>query len=161
MDSTDLTATKKQVKDHKNLSKRSEITKMTESEDDSFQRLRNLFLKTEAMKEESKTRNEEMEKQFHELQERLTSSSGFLNQIKKSIENIKFSYERDINDLEKVTGENRDEIDKQIEEIRAHISKLQNTVKEEKPTAQTYQEAFNEVINTFKNIAQGKYSSVD
>ncbi|EEZ97403.1 hypothetical protein TcasGA2_TC011232 [Tribolium castaneum] len=156
MDSADTTATKKQAKDHKNLRTRSD-KKSSDAEDASFQRLRNLFLKTEEMKQESKTRNEQMENQFKELQDRLTNSSGYLNQIKKSIENIKFSYQRDITDLEKVTEENREDIDRQIEEIRAHIGQLQSAVKVEKPKPQTYQEALNDVICTFQNIAQGKY----
>ena len=160
MDSADVIASKKQVKDHKNLCMRSNKKMLSmQEEDESFRRLRNLFLKTEEMKEVSAAKNKEMESQFKELQERLANSSGFLNQIKSSIENIKFSYQKDIMDLEKVTGENREEIDRQIEELKMNIGKLQSIPKEEKPKPQTYQEALTEVLTSLQNIAQEKYSS--
>jgi hypothetical protein len=161
MESTDIIAARKQVKNQKNIYVRSDKkmpqTRITDEE--SYQRLRRLFLKTEEMKEISQAKNKEMEGQFKELQERLVSSSGFLNQIKKSIENVKFAYQRDIIDLEKVTEENREDIDKQIEEIREHIGKLRSRAREERPKPQTYQEAFTDVLTTFQNIAQGKYNS--
>lgn len=129
--------------------------------DESVERLRRLYQKTEEMKEVSKSKNEELEDQFKMLKERLSTSSGFLNHIKKSIENIKFSYQRDILDLERVTEENRCEIDEQIEEIREHIDKLQSRVVEDESQkkGENYQDAFRDVLRTFEVIARGKFAS--
>ncbi|RZC32410.1 hypothetical protein BDFB_001790 [Asbolus verrucosus] len=158
MESADIIADTKKVKNWRNSSMRSDNKiPHTYKDDESFERLRNLFLKTEEMKAISQTKNEEMENQFRELQERLSNSSGFLNQMKKSIENIKFSYQRDIEGLERMTKENRNDIDKQIEELRTHIKKIHaKAVRAEKPEPQNYQEAFSDVLETFQNVAQGK-----
>lgn len=141
-------ATEKRLKNRKNMLK-------TENIENS--KIRELFLKTEEMKEESIENNKQIKNQFDELRERLTKSSGFLNQIKKNIDNIKFSYQRDIMDLENVAyGKNRDDINQQIEEIKLNISKLQSQVKEEKRKPQNYQEAINDVLSNFQKIANGK-----
>lgn len=138
----------------------------------SFERIRALFQKTEEMKEMAKEKNREVENQFESLRERLNSSSMFLNQMKSSIENLRFSYQKKLmeqhtedyeeyfNNKEKFKG--KAEIDNYLEELRGKIETLQMKPKEfvsEDKEPQDYQSAIRDVVENLKIIDQGLYSS--
>ncbi|CAG9859223.1 unnamed protein product [Phyllotreta striolata] len=140
----------------------------------SLKHIQEIFQKTEAMKLEAKEKGQELEDQFKVLKERLNSSSEYLIRIKKNIENIKFSYQRNVIELQKKSEppadmanhkfENREDMEKYIEDVRQKMDDLQNrmTMQKEKQqhVTESYEEAFNNVVNALQKLDTGECSSV-
>lgn len=140
----------------------------------SFQRIKDIFEKTEAMKEVAKEKNEQLEQQFKFLKQKLSSSSECLLRIKKNIENLKFSYQKNILEMHNSfdTGEilepkndsmKKEDMAKNMEDIRKKIENLQNrmTAQREKQqyVTESYQAAFEQVVDTLQQIEDGSYIS--
>lgn len=139
----------------------------------SVERIKDIFEKTEAMKEVAKEKNQQIEAQFKDLKEKLSSSSEYLLRIKKSIENLKFSYQKNVFELhhkldpatclESYSQLTKEDMAKHMEDIRKKIDELQNrmTTQREKQqcVTESYQQAFDQVVNTLEDIENGSYSS--
>ncbi|KAG5888521.1 hypothetical protein JTB14_009573 [Gonioctena quinquepunctata] len=139
----------------------------------SLEEIQDIFEKTEAMKKVAKLKNQQLEEQFKDLKQRLNSSSEYLLRIKKNIENLKFSYQRNVleinnkldpgTQLESGNIGTKEDMTKHMEEIRKKIDDLQNkmTVQQQKQqnVTENYQEAFDKVIDTLQQIETGAYSS--
>lgn len=144
---------------------------------ESFKRIKDIFEKTEAMKEVAKEKNQQLEQQFKFLKQKLSSSSECLLRIKKNIENLKFSYQKNILEMHKSfdPGEildskndaikTREDMARHMEDIRNKIENLQNrmTAQREKQqyVTESYQETFERVVDTLQEIEEGSYSSQD
>lgn len=144
---------------------------------ESFKRIKDIFEKTEAMKEVAMEKNQQLEQQFKFLKQKLSSSSECLLRIKKNIENLKFSYQKNVLEMHNSldTGEildqkndvikTKEDMAKHMEDIRKKIENLQNrmTAQREKQqyVAESYQEAFERVVGTLEEIEEGSYSSQD
>ncbi|CAH0552876.1 unnamed protein product [Brassicogethes aeneus] len=129
-----------------------------------------IFSKSLEMKEVAKTKNLAIEKEFADLKERLSTSSDYLLRIKKNIENIKFSYQRSLMDMnksltmdERYTNQSKQDMKASMEEIRKKIENLQHKVKSQREkqedVSKDYKSAFEKVINTLQEIESGSYSS--
>ncbi|CAG9822828.1 unnamed protein product [Phaedon cochleariae] len=137
----------------------------------SLQQIKNIFEKTEAMREVAKEKNHQLQEQFKDLKERLSSSSEYLLRIKKNIENLKFSYQKNVIEIQKNLDpateveniKSKEDMAKHMNEIRNKIDDLQNKMTEQRNKQQyvteSYQEAFDKVIDTLQEIETGAYSS--
>nr|CAH7755567.1 unnamed protein product [Callosobruchus chinensis] len=142
---------------------------------DPLEKIKLIVEKTESMKEIAKEKNEQLEQQFRELKDKLSSSSEYLLRIKKNIENLKFSYQKNVMEMQKHldpaeclenrTPESRADIEKEMEEIRRKIETLQARVNEQtdkhQHVTEDYKSAFDKVVDTLEVIESGSYSSQD
>ncbi|CAH2003794.1 unnamed protein product [Acanthoscelides obtectus] len=142
---------------------------------DPLEKIKLFVEKTESMKEIAKEKNEQLEQQFKELKEKLSSSSEYLMRIKKNIENLKFSYQKNVSEMQKHldpadclenrTPETKHDIGKEMEEIRRKIETLQARVKEQtdkhQHVTEDYKSAFDKVVDTLEVIESGSFSSQD
>ncbi|XP_028144632.1 uncharacterized protein LOC114338236 [Diabrotica virgifera virgifera] len=176
--------TEKQVKDQLNQAKQLSLEEQnlidTETNDEedkqslqSLEKIQEIFAKTETMKELAKEKNKELEEQFKDLKHKLNSSSEYLQRIKNNIENIKFSYQKNIIDLHKHLDpataaensqfESQDAMKSYIEDIRKKIEDLQtrSTAQEEEKRnqADSYEKAFDRIVSSLQDIEKGAYSS--
>ncbi|KAK9882148.1 hypothetical protein WA026_019665 [Henosepilachna vigintioctopunctata] len=153
-------------------SRNSEDTNSDSEESSSFERIRELFKKTEEMKEIAKEKNQEVESQFENLRERLNGSSLFLNQMKSSIENLRFSYQRKMMEQNDQDFENylknkekfksKEEINSYMDQLKEKIQNLQTKPKVsefEENEPKDYQSALKDVVKNLKIIDDGLYSS--
>ncbi|XP_057668186.1 uncharacterized protein LOC130901103 [Diorhabda carinulata] len=143
------------------------------NEKKSLQEIQEIFAKTEAMKSVAKEKNEELENQFKDLRRKLNSSSEYLQRIKKNIENIKFSYQKNVIESQKKFDpataaanskfESRDDLTQYMEDIRRKIDDLHNKMMVQKEKQQrvteSYEEAFDGIVESLQQIESGSYSS--
>lgn len=137
----------------------------------SVERIKDIFQKTEAMREVAKEKNHQIEEQFKDLKQKLSSSSEYLIRIKKSIENLKFSYQKNVLEINNKIDPgssaepivNPEDFAQRMEDIKKKIDDLQNRAKNQRErqrqVTESYQEAFDNVVNTLQEIESGSYSS--
>ncbi|XP_030752139.1 uncharacterized protein LOC115879442 [Sitophilus oryzae] len=140
-----------------------------------FENIKNIFEKTQTIKKVADIKHQEIQTQFKELRERLSQSSECLQRMKNGIENIKFSYQSKIYDMqqsltpgdffdpEKNPLQTKEDMARHMEEIKDKIEKIQKQIsahkeKQEKVT-KSYVEAFENVSQTLNCIDNGTYSS--
>lgn len=149
-----------------------EIPDQPHSCNKTLQQFEQIFNKTEEMKAAAREKNHLIEEQFRDLKNQLNSSSEYLLKIKNSLENLKFSYQKNVIQQQRTldTGECLEAQDKQkkdstqqIENIRKKIENLQQRTKVQKDTynfvTESYQTAFDRVMKSLQDIDSGKYSS--
>lgn len=98
--------------------------------------------------------------------------------MKKGIDNIKFSYQNkifemhhslsppgDYGDAPSHPPQTKEEVAKQMEQIREKIEKIQNNIYTEKEkqekVMQSYKDAFEHVSSVLESIDKGDYSSIN
>lgn len=131
--------------------------------------LRKAIEKSREMKELSKQKNEEVEKEFASIKERLNDSTEYLQKITKNLENFKFSYQKNMMEINKnVAMDNfkkysAEDMKKNMEDMRKKIAEVQYKVKakreQEEKVKRNYKQTVDILLSAFEKIDSGDYDS--
>lgn len=113
---------------------------LTKENIEALERIKNLVIKTNQMKQEIPVRHEAVKNNFKTLRDKINSSTHYLTKIKNDIENIKFALDEDkrkFHDFNNADyAELFDKTDEQIEEefrkVHAKLNHLQQHVSSSK-----------------------------
>ncbi|KAF7275859.1 hypothetical protein GWI33_011201 [Rhynchophorus ferrugineus] len=110
--------------------------------------IKQIFEKTKAIKKVADVKHKEIQSQFKELHKRLNQSSECLQRMKKGIDNIKFSYQTkvfemqkaltpgDFFDPEKNPLQTKEDMARHMDEIKEKIEQIQKQINAHKEKQQ-------------------------
>lgn len=141
-----------------------------ELQEESLKRIKKLIEQTARLNNEEPERRASIENYFKNLHDKINSSTLFLKNVKRDIENIKFKFQedrkkaRDPNNKDYL--EMYEKTDREIEEellnVQYRLDELQQRVghtKEKMINNWTYKERLSESIKTLENVSKGIFTN--
>lgn len=141
-----------------------------ELHEESLRRIKKLVGQTARLNNEEPERRASIENYFKNLHDKISSSTLFLKNVKRDIENIKFMFQEDRKKAQDPNNKDYLEMcektDREIEEellnVQYRLDELRQRVsqtKEKIDDNSTYKETFSESIKLLENASEGVFDS--